>query len=164
MRFFFVGMSWDLMPLNNKNNINNTTMIKPAEYMTLTNGNILEYQKKYCKKLINELNRYDNIILNVANEPWFFNQEHDGFSSPASDQTKAWVKKVSDWMIEEEAKLPKKHIISVDYTNEGRLISKEEMEKYWSNISVFNHHYDKDATSVKLNYRNISRAFAFNET
>jgi hypothetical protein len=54
--------------------------------------------------------------------------------------------------------------LSVDYCNEGRIISKEELEKYWTNISVFNHHYDKDAASVKLNYQNIPRAFSFNET
>ncbi|MFN8254401.1 MAG: cellulase family glycosylhydrolase [Bacteroidales bacterium] len=161
---FFVGMSWDDMPMNTKNNINTTSDIKANEYMTLSNGNILEYQKKYVLKLIKELNVYDNVIFNIANEPWFFNQEHEGFSSPARDETKAWVNEVSEWIVKEEKNLSKKHILSVDYCNEGRAISKEELTKYWTNISVFNHHYDKDATSVKLNYRNIPRAFSFNET
>ncbi len=162
--FFFVGMSWDHMPFNTKNNINKTSEISASDYMTLSNGNILEYQKAYCLKLVHELNPYDNVILNVANEPWFFNQEQEGFSSPARDETKDWIKEVSEWIVTEEKKLPKKHIISVDYTNEGHVISKEELEKYWINISVFNHHYDKDAASVKLNYKAIPRAFAFNET
>jgi len=161
---FFEGMSWDDMPLNLKNNINKTTSIKAPDYMSLSNGNILGYQKKYVLKLVNELNRYDNVIINIANEPWFFNQEHEGFSSPARDETKAWIKEVSEWIVAEEKNLPKKHLISVDYCNEGRTISKEELAKYWTNISVFNHHYDKDAVSVKANYQNIPRAFAFNET
>lgn len=161
---FFVGMSWDFMPLNPRNNINGTTAIRAQDYMTLSNGNILEYQKKYCLKLVNELNRYDNLIINLANEPWFFNQEHEGFSSPARDETKAWLRELSEWIVNEEKRLPKKHLISVDYTNEGRTISKAELEKYWINISVFNHHYDKDAVSVRSNYQNILRAFAFNET
>lgn len=161
---FFEGMSWNDMPMNPKNNINKTTTIKAPDYMSLSNGNILGYQKKYVLKLVNELNRYDNLIINIANEPWFFNQEHDGFSSPARDETKAWIKEVSEWIVAEEKNLPKKHILSVDYCNEGRVISKEELDKYWINISVFNHHYDKDAASVKLNYQNIPRAFSFNET
>jgi hypothetical protein len=161
---FFEGMSWEDMPMNQKNNINQTTLIKAEDYMSLSNGNILDYQKKYCIKLVDELNRYDNIIINIANEPWFFNQEHEGFSSPARDETKAWIKEVSNWIITEEKKLPRQHILSVDYCNEGRTISAEEYNKYWTNISVFNHHYDKDAASVKLNYNSLPKAFSFNET
>jgi hypothetical protein len=161
---FFEGMSWEDMPMNPKNNINQTTAIKATDYMTISNGNILEHQKKYVLKLVNELNEYDNIIINIANEPWFFNQEREGFSSPARDETKVWVKEVSEWIVSEEKRLPKKHIISVDYCNEGRVINKEELDKYWTNISVFNHHYDKDAVSVRSNYSSIPRAFAFNET
>lgn len=161
---FFVGMNWDNMPLNSRNNVNNTTLIKANQYMTLDNGNVLEYQKKYCLKLVNELNVYDNVIFDLANEPWFFNQQYEGFSSPARDETKAWISKVSEWIVEAEKQLPKKHLLSVDYCNEGQIISDDEMQKYWKNISIFNHHYDKEAASVKLNYSRISRAFAFNET
>ena len=160
---FFLGPNWHLLPMNPKNNINNTKDIPREDYLSLQNGNILTYQKKYCQKLVQELNKYDNVIFNIANEPWFSNQEHPGFASPARDQTKLWITAVSDWIVKTEATLPKKHLISVDYTNEGRKISKAEQAKYWQNISVFNHHYDKDALSVKLNY-GINKAIAFNET
>jgi len=39
-------MNWEQMPMNSNNNVNNTTKIKSNEYMTLSNGNILDYQKK----------------------------------------------------------------------------------------------------------------------
>jgi hypothetical protein len=161
--FFFVGMSWPDMPFNTVNNINGTTVVTNQQYMTLNNGNILTHQKKYVLKLVNELNKYDNVIFNVANEPWFFNQEHSGFSSPTTDASKRWINEVSGWIVNEEKKLPKKHLISVDYTNEGRKISKAEHDTYWKNISVFNHHYDKYAESVKLNY-GINKVLSFNET
>lgn len=161
---FFEGMNWEYMPMNRKNNINQTTEIDANRYMTLSNGNILDYQKRYVRKLISELNRYDNLIINIANEPWFSNQERPGFSSPARDETKVWIREVSEWILDEEKKLPKKHILSVDYCNEGRAIDNNELETYWTNISVFNHHYDKNATSVRLNYDRISKAFSFNET
>ncbi len=160
---FFVGPNWQYLPMNNANNINSTTQINGSDYLTLDNGNILEYQEKYCLKIIHELNNYDNVIFNIANEPWFNNQEHVGFASPARDKTKEWIKTVSEWIVNEEQKLPKKHIISVDYMNEGRKISMEEMRKYWSNIAVFNHHYDKDAESARLNY-DLNKVMSFNET
>jgi Cellulase (glycosyl hydrolase family 5) len=160
---FFVGPNWQLLPMNPVNNINNTKDIPREDYLSLQNGNILDYQKKYCLKLIQELNKYDNVIFNIANEPWFSNQEHVGFASPPRDETKAWIKEVSNWIVKAESKLPNKHLISVDYTNEGRKISKAEEAKYWKNISVFNHHYDKDALSAKLNY-GINKVMSFNET
>ncbi len=160
---FFVGPNWAYLPMNPVNNINKTKDIPREDYLSLQNGNILTHQKKYCLKLINELNKYDNIIFNVANEPWFSNQEHVGFASPPRDQTKLWIKEVSNWITYAESTLAKKHLISVDYTNEGRKISKLEHDKYWKNISVFNHHYDKDALSAKLNY-GINKVLSFNET
>jgi len=161
---FFQGMNWEYMPMNAKNNINQTTEIEANQYMTLSNGNILNYQKRYVRKLVSELNPYNNLIINIANEPWFSNQEHPGFSSPARDETKKWLREVSDWIVEEEKNLPKQHILSVDYTNEGRVINDKELITYWKNISVFNHHYDKSARSVRLNYDRIPKAFSFNET
>jgi hypothetical protein len=50
---FFEGMSWEDMPMNPKNNINKTKVIKAQDYMSLSNGNILGYQKKYVLKLVN---------------------------------------------------------------------------------------------------------------
>ncbi|WP_299529117.1 cellulase family glycosylhydrolase [Ulvibacterium sp.] len=161
---FFEGMNWEYMPMNRKNNINQTTKIDANQYMTLSNGIILEYQKSYVRKLVSELNRYDNLIINIANEPWFSNQEQPGFSSPPRDETKAWIREMSGWIVEEENKLPKKHLLSIDYCNEGRVISDDELTAYWKNISVFNHHYDKNAVSVRLNYHRIPKAFSFNET
>jgi hypothetical protein len=67
----------------------------------------VSYQKKYDLKLVNELNQYDNVIINVANEPWFFDKKRNGFSSPAPDESKAWVKEVSEWIVDEEKNLPK---------------------------------------------------------
>ena len=160
---FFVGPNWKYLPMNPSNNINNTTNIEGRDYLTLNNGNILDYQRKYCLKLVNELNRYDNIIFNIANEPWFNNQEHPGFASPPRDETKAWIREVSEWIVREEKKLPKQHLLSVDYMNEGRRISKEEEAKYWKHIAVFHHHYDKNALSVKYNY-GMNKVLSFNET
>ncbi len=161
---FFASWTLENSPLYFKNNINGTDSIAANKYMTLTNGNVLKRQKDYCLKLVTELNKYDNIIFNVANEPWFDNQEHPGFVSVPPKATKQWIKQVTEWIIETERFLPKKHIISVDYTNEGLTISEKDMKNYYKNISVFNHHYDRNAESVKLNYSRVNKALSFNET
>lgn len=161
---FFDGMTWDVQaPLNPKNNVNHTSAIKAKDYLTLNNGNILPRQEAYCRKMIRELNAYDNLIINISMEPWFNNQEHPGFSSPPSDRTKAWIERVSEWIVDEEKKLPQKHLISVDYANRGAIIKKDNLKTFWKNISVFNTHYDKYAESVKLNW-DVPAAFAYNET
>ena len=161
---FFASWTLENSPLYFKTNINNTDRIKANEYMTFYNGNILKRQKEYCIKLVTELNKFDNLIINIANEPWFDNQEHPGFASPPPAATKKWIKEVSEWIVETEKHLPNKHLISVDYSNEGEVIPPIELNTYFKNISAFNHHYDKNARSVQLNYKNIDRAFTFNET
>jgi hypothetical protein len=127
---FFASYTLEYSPLFYKNNINGVTPIKANQYMTLTSGNLLKRQEDYCRKLVRELNRYDNLIINVANEPWFDNQEHPGFVSPPPKATREWIRQVSQWNIQTEAQLPKKHLISVDYLNEGKDISREDLEKY----------------------------------
>ena len=161
---FFASYTLEYSPLYYKNNINGIDKINANQYMTLNNGNVLKRQEDYCRKLIKELNGYDNLIINVANEPWFDNQEHPGFVSLPPKATKEWIKRVSQWIKETEADLAKKHLISVDYVNEGVKISEEDLQNYYKNISVFNHHYDRNAKSVALNYHTVKRAFAFNET
>lgn len=161
---FFAGYLFQHSPLHHSNNINKSDPITAKQYLTLGNGNILTRQRQYCQKLVQELNQYDNLIFNVANEPWFDNQEHPGFASPPPLATKKWIQQVSDWIVETERALPKKHLISLDYTNEGQIIPENELNTFFKNISVFNHHYDRNAWSVKFNYHRTNHIMSFNET
>jgi hypothetical protein len=161
---FFASYTIENSPFYYKNNINHVDKLEANQYMTLNNGNLLERQEQYCKKIVAEINRFDNFIYNIANEPWFANQEYNGFSSPTTTATKKWIERVSEWIVETEKKLPKQHIISVDYCNEGIEIPLEEINSYFKNISVFNHHYDRNAMSVRLNYNRINKVLSFNET
>ena len=163
MVLFFIGFRWNTAPMNPANNVNNTTDIADKQYLTLNNGNILDYQEKYVRKIINEFNRYDNLIINIINEPWFINSAYPGFSAPPSEETKSWIGQVSDWIVDEESKLPNRHLLSIDYCNLGKPISEKDLETVFNNITVFNHHYDRDALSLELNYH-LDRILTFNET
>jgi len=160
---FFLGPTFENHPMNTVNNINGTEVPADRGYLTLDYPKILRYQEAYTRKMVDEMNQFDNLIINICNEPWFSNQEHPGFTSPPADKTKAWIERVSEWIVDEEKDLPNKHLLSVDYTNEGERIKAENLDTYWKNISVFNHHYDQDSKSLTLNY-DIPKAFTFNET
>ena len=162
---FFAGYQYVNSPLLPINNINATSELAESwQYTSLENGSILEYQEQYARRLVRELNRYDNLILNVCNEPWFSAQAHPGFSSPPRQEVKKWIQRVSEWIKKTESDLPNQHLISVDYTNKGERIPKDELNSYFKHITVFNHHYDRDAESISFNrdYRDL--IFSFNET
>ena len=74
-RFHSPASGWSVSPLNADNNINHTTCIRVKDYLTMENGNILGFQETYVRRLARELNRYDNVILNIAEDPWANNQD-----------------------------------------------------------------------------------------
>jgi hypothetical protein len=160
---FFIGPGYDFAPLNPRNNVNSTTAIDGQRYLSLDNGNVLARQELYCRKLVRELNRYPNIIFNLCNEPWFYNQEKPGFASQPPAEVKAWIRRVSEWVSDEESRLPLKHLMSVDLTNQGSVVTAYDLEKYFAKLSIFNVHYDANAEILFLN-PDLPKLLAFNET
>lgn len=160
---FFVGPGYEFSPFNPANNVNGTTPIDAKRYLSLNSGNVLGRQEQYARKLVSELNRYPNVIFNLCNEPWFYNQEKPGFASPPPRETKAWIRRVSDWVTDEEAHLPLRHIQSVDLTNQGTIVPDSELSEFFENISVLNVHYDSNA-AMPVSNPHIPRLLAFNET
>ncbi|MEL6650720.1 MAG: hypothetical protein AAFQ87_07960 [Bacteroidota bacterium] len=162
--FFFIAMEEDVSPFHGRNNVNEMPHFGFDEYRSLKNPALLDRQKAYVLKLVEALNPYDNLILNIVNEPWFSNQIQPSFSSPPLIETNEWIREVSQWIVDTESSLPKQHLIAIDYTNEGVEIPQEHLEQHFPHISIFNHHYDADAESVIKNYDRVERAFGFNET
>ena len=160
---FFIGPGYDFSPLNPKNNVNGATLIDGKRYLSLDNGNVLRRQEAYCRKLVRELNRHANVIFNLCNEPWFSNQEKEGFTSQPPAAVKAWIARVSEWVASEESRLPLKHLMSVDITNQGSPILETELRRYFAKVSIFNVHYDANAEILRAN-PNLGRLLAMNET
>lgn len=160
---FNIGPCWTSAPMNERNNINHTTPIDARRARTLDSGSVLSRQEAYCRKLVRELNPYDGLIFNLCNEPWFENGEVDSFVTQPPAATKAWIRRVSEWVVDEESRLPKKHVLSVDLCNQGTVVPAAELGKYWTNVSIFNVHYDANAQILSLN-PSLPRLLAFNET
>src|SRR5262249_24085198 len=58
-------IQWNVSPFNRKNNVNHTDEIDWKKLNTLDNGNILGYQEKYTRKLIQEASAYPNVIFEI---------------------------------------------------------------------------------------------------
>jgi len=97
---------WNLNPFNAKNNINGIGNIHWQEYNTMKDEALFNKQKEYVRKIVKEVNQYNNIYFEICNEP--------GISIPeyaTVEQIKAWHDAIRSLIRDEEAKLPKQHLI-----------------------------------------------------
>lgn len=161
---------WNYSAFNPANNINKTGAIASAQVNTLENGNILSYQERYVKKIVRELNGFDNLYFEVQNEPWadqadtvLVRNEYSAASEwrstiqVVSQRSNEWQKRVAKWIREEEAALAKKHLISQNVSNFFYPIADAD-----PNISIFNFHY-AFPEAVSANYH-LDKVIGFNET
>ncbi|MFN8094725.1 MAG: hypothetical protein U0599_21330 [Vicinamibacteria bacterium] len=160
---FFVGPGWNESPMNPRNNVNGLPDVGAKGYLRLDSAPLLARQEAYVRKIVSELNPYDDLFFNLCNEPWFYNQERPGFASQAPAATKAWIGRVAEWVVDEEAKRGRRHLLGVDVSNQGSVVEPADLAGPFRELSVFTFHYDGNADSVRLN-AGLPRAIGFNET
>ena len=152
---------WQFSPLHPNNNINNTDNIDRKYANTLQNGNHIRFQEEMVRKIVREVNDFDNVFFEIQNEPWADQPGVDfpvhisnekpldhwsGTATSASQPSFEWQKKIASFVVDEEKQLPKKHLIAQNYTNFRFPIPDVD-----PNISIINFHYAwPDA--VYLNY------------
>src|SRR5215831_9079380 len=165
-------MQWNLSPFKHENNVNSTDPIDYKKVNTLENGNILGFQEKYVRKLVQEANAYPNVMFEIANEPWsdrpvladvvnpylFTGRDQYTNSIDLPDgATMAWQARVSEWITSEEAGLPNKHMVAQDGCNFRYAI-----RGVLSGVNVVNFHYAYPQ-AVSLNY-GLGKALSYDET
>ena len=142
---------WDISPQNPSNNINITHAVSRLDAQTLNNGTLLDYQVSFVRKMVNELNEFDNFFFELQNEPWsdhqvpVYNLVNKEDLNPgdwtykadfADEESMAWQEKLASVIVEEETNLAKKHLIAQNYTN-----FKAPIPFVKDNISIINFHY-----------------------
>lgn len=166
----YYGNGWSYSAFNRNNNINQTDSIAANTANTLDNGNLLRFQEEYVRKIVRELNNYDNFYFEVQNEPWADQTDkvviRDEYGDTTdwrstiqvvSQRSNDWQRKVAGWIKEEEKGLPNKHLISQNISNFHYPITNPD-----PNISIFNFHYALPE-AVKENYY-LNKVIGFNET
>ncbi len=142
---------WDICPQNPANNINIAHDVSRFNAHTLNNGTLFKFQESFVRKLVQELNGFDNFFFEIQNEPWsdhtvpIYNIIHKEALNPgdwsykadfADKASMAWQEKLATMIVEEESKLPQKHLIAQNYSN-----FKAPIPKVSDHISIINFHY-----------------------
>ena len=163
-------------PLFAEADVNGVGDVAPVEMNTLANAGALRYQEALVRRIVRELNAFDNVIYELQNEPWAsggrtvrqVNEylEQAPLTEPhawknrvevASDASLAWQRQVAAWITDEEGRLPKRHLISQNYANFYHALADVDPA-----VSVVNFHYALPK-AVRLN-AGLDRVVSFNET
>ena len=68
---YYGDAQWNLSPLNIKNNINGIGRIERTDVLALKDEQLTEVQGAMVRKIVTELNGYDNLFFEICNEPYF---------------------------------------------------------------------------------------------
>jgi hypothetical protein len=144
--------AWILSPFHADNNSNGVGDLDFRRVNTLYNGGLKEIQERYIRKMVQELNGFDNLFFEIQNEPWADNGCLAGFANEGDDRvfSRSWQKRVEvanglamewqEWVAgiirEEEANLPKKHLIAQNICN-----FKHDLDSLPQGVSIINFHY-----------------------
>lgn len=97
---------WELNPFNIKNNVNGVGDIAWQSYNSMLDEALFARQAAYVRKIVREVNAYDNCYFEICNEPFGDHPGHAGI-----DQVIAWHDALRAVIREEEARLPKRHLV-----------------------------------------------------
>jgi Cellulase (glycosyl hydrolase family 5)/Family of unknown function (DUF6298) len=100
---------WALNPLNSHNNINGLDDIAWPDYLTMRHPKLFERQVAVIRRIVTELNRYDNVIYEICNEP---GRIRNTANDPSQDEINRWLAALIKVVRETEASLPNKHLIA----------------------------------------------------
>lgn len=131
---FYKDDMWDLSPMNSKNNINGIGTMPRTDVYTLKHPELLEIQQAMVRKIVRELNDFDNLYFEICNEPYF------------GGVTRDWEDRIAATIIETEKELPHKHLIAQNIANGSQKITDPN-----PHVSIFNFHYATPPTAVKEN-------------
>ncbi|MDP4224458.1 MAG: DUF4038 domain-containing protein [Bacteroidota bacterium] len=122
---FFNGMyhdCWPLMPMFYNNNIQNIGKYDVRECGLFTsddirNQDVIRYQEAYIKKIATELNKFDNLIYDICDEPSLQGLPGGGLIFLPDSQVVPWISRMKDAFLEAELSLPKKHLLGQTVQN-----------------------------------------------
>jgi hypothetical protein len=164
---------WQASAFHPENNINGTEAIDWKNLCTEANGSILPWQEKLVRKLVRELNGFDNVIFEVQNEPWSdqtvvadvvhpYIKEPDTKKWPnsvdvSSEASLRWQTRVAGWITDEEARLPQRHLIAWNICNYGYPV-----KTVLPGANILNFHYAKPEAAL-WNY-GLDQPIAYDES
>ena len=137
---------WNYSPMKASNNVNGIGKVgKHAVYTTDKEPALLAVQEAMTRKIVTELNGFDNLYYEICNEPYF------------GGVTRTWHDRITDVIVATEKSLPKKHLISWNVANDYAKVKDPHPA-----ISIINFHYARPA-AVTDNL-GLKKVLGLNET
>jgi hypothetical protein len=143
---FYKDEMWNLSPMKAENNVNGVGRMPRTEVYTLEHPELLAVQEAMVRKIVRELNEFDNLYYEVCNEPYF------------GGVTREWQDRIIRTIVETEETLPHKHLIAQNIAN-----GSQKIENPNPAVSIFNFHYATPPTAVTVNY-GLNRVIGDDET
>ncbi|HMC88258.1 MAG TPA: hypothetical protein VKI17_01865 [Gemmataceae bacterium] len=137
---------WNYSPMKAANNVNGVGKVGKHEvYTTTKEPALLDVQEDMVRKIVAELNDFDNLYYEVCNEPYF------------GGVTRAWQDRITGVIVAAEKTLPRKHLISWNIANDYAKVKEPNAA-----VSIFNFHYARPAAATD-NY-GLNKVLGLNET
>jgi hypothetical protein len=144
---FYDESQWRLSPQNTINNVNGLGNVARTNVYTLDkNGGLLALHEAMARKIVTELNEFDNLYYEICNEPYF------------GGVTMDWQRHIADIIVGTEKSLRNRHLISQNIANGSQQIIQPHPA-----VSIFNFHYASPPKAVAENYA-LNKAIGDNET
>lgn len=131
---FYEEEMWKASPMNAGNNVNGVGDVPREEVYTLEHPRLTAVQEKVTRRIVTELNTFDNLYFEIANEPYF------------GGITREWQAHVARVIADTEAGLPRRHLISRNVAN-----GTERVDEPDALVSIFNFHYATPPDAVAMN-------------
>jgi len=155
---------YDRFPCSKASNINGAgeDLEHIFQFMTLEVPSIVELQEKLVRKIVTELNHFDNVYFEICNEPEMF---YSRWRTEANEaKIKAWQDHLIGVIRQTEAELPKRHLIAVNChltirggEELGRGMMRHDDMAAFANpdVDIVNYHY------ISAKWRSQGLYFAF---
>jgi hypothetical protein len=104
---FFNAMypdTWEKMPLYHANNIQKISQGTCRDFQTLKEARLVAAQEAYVRKITREVNSFDNVILEICDEP--------GLHGTTPEEYTAWIERILSTIVETERALPLRHLVA----------------------------------------------------
>jgi hypothetical protein len=143
---YYNQQRWEASPLHPSRNGNATPAIPFNEALTLKHPAHVERHTALVRKLVTELNAYDNLLWEICNEPYFAGVALD------------WQRHIAQTVTDAQRTLPKRHLIAQNIANYEGVIRDPD-----PNVSVFHFHYARPPIAVAQN-AHLPNVIGFDES
>jgi hypothetical protein len=143
---FYEETMWQVDPMNAANNVNGIGKVPRTEVYTTKHKGLLAVHEAFVRKVVAELQSFDNLYYEVCNEPYF------------GGVTLAWQERIIAAIVDAEKELPHRHLIAQNISNGSTKV--KDPNKH---VSIFNFHYSTPPNSVAMNH-DLNRAIGDDET